>query len=349
MTARAWILTIFDNEWDHETVWAAADKAKLTLMCGQLETSPTTGREHWQVYCETDSMRSAGVKRLVSLVAHVEPRRGTRAEAIAYVTKEDTAVPGTRFFYPNEQRCKPEAKGQGRRSDLDGVHEALKEGATLEELSDSHFKAFIKYHKGLEKYKSLKMQPRKHKTELLIFYGEPGTGKSRLAAELCEMSGESTFYLRKGNGGALWWDGYDGQANVVVDDFYGWMPWDTLLRIADRYPLRVDTKGSSVEFVAKRIIITSNSAPRDWYNTEHKGIDYRALVRRISECVYYGVDYKVPVIKNGTILVENPPLRKADDKGKGLPWALEALAEVEEEDDAEEVSRFFSSQLSEFM
>lgn len=89
-----------------------------------------------------------------------------------------------------------------------------------------------------------------------------------------------------------WWDGYEGQPVVVLDDYYAWLPWDTLLRICDRYPLLVETKGGQANFVPKTVIITSNTMPHMWYK-EHAP-NWKALERRVTKWIYfYAVDKKM--------------------------------------------------------
>ncbi|KAL0152206.1 hypothetical protein M9458_051929 [Cirrhinus mrigala] len=89
-------------------------------------------------------------------------------------------------------------------------------------------------------------------TKVFVFVGRPGCGKSKMAADLC--TGSATYYKPRGP----WWDGYDGHVNVVIDDFYGWMSCDELLRVCDRYPCKVPVKGAFAEFVARNVYITSN-------------------------------------------------------------------------------------------
>jgi len=62
-----------------------------------------------------------------------------------------------------------------------------------------------------------------------------------------------------------WWDGYEGQHTVIIDEFYSWLRYDFFLRLTDRYPLQVETKGGSVQFVSRRIVFTSNTQPTEWY------------------------------------------------------------------------------------
>jgi len=69
---------------------------------------------------------------------------------------------------------------------------------------------------------------------------------------------------RDSNAGC-WWDGYEGQHTVIIDEFYSWLRYDFFLRLTDRYPLQVETKGGVVQFVSHRIVFTSNTPPTAWY------------------------------------------------------------------------------------
>jgi len=53
------------------------------------------------------------------------------------------------------------------------------------------------------------------------------------------------------------------------------------LRLLDRYPISLPTKGGHVQFVATTILITSNFAPLDWYKWEGREVQQAALMRRI--------------------------------------------------------------------
>jgi len=150
----------------------------------------------------------------------------------------------------------------------------------MSEVVRAHPDTYIRYHRGIEKlfgYIS-KRAERTWKTETFVYYGEPGTGKSRTAKEICETRGYQIYYKSRGD----WWDFYNGQEAVIIDDFYGWLKYDELLRLTDRYPLIVPTKGGFTEFMAKLIIITTNKPIDSWY-TGHWYDDTakRALLRRI--------------------------------------------------------------------
>ena len=73
---------------------------------------------------------------------------------------------------------------------------------------------------------------------------------------------------------------------MVIDDFYGWIRLDEMLRILDRYPHRVEVKGGMVQFLAEKIYITSNVEPKDWYKDETHNVLIKALLRRIDNTIF---------------------------------------------------------------
>jgi len=107
------------------------------------------------------------------------------------------------------------------------------------------------------------------KPEVVWLYGPTGSGKTSMARKYFEFlqgSGDSeiTNYIRT-PGPIKWWDGYEGDVYTVIDDFRRNQLRDVggfayLLRLLDRYPVRVEIKGGSVPFVAHYIVIT---CPRD--------------------------------------------------------------------------------------
>lgn len=113
--------------------------------------------------------------------------------------------------------------------------------------------------------------------EIEIFWGPSGSGKTRRAVE----ENPGAYILTKPRDkSSLWWNGYNGQSTVIIDEFYGWIQYDFLLRLLDRYPLRVEIKGGAVNMAATKFVITSNKPWREWY----KNIDdLSALERRIRE------------------------------------------------------------------
>ncbi len=119
--------------------------------------------------------------------------------------------------------------------------------------------------------------------EVHIYVGDPDAGKTRACYDQARAGDYSIYDVMSPNmqGGAIWFDGYQREHAILLDDFYGWLPWTFLLKLLDRYPMRVQTKGGVTPFLSKKIFITSNSHPNTWY---HYGghMQYAALERRIT-------------------------------------------------------------------
>lgn len=148
----------------------------------------------------------------------------------------------------------------------------------MRDVLDSCPAVFVKYHKGLAAATALLAKRRDPNVSptIHIWWGDSGTGKSRKAV----TDYPDGFILTKPNGNnCVWFDGYEGQQVIIFDEFYGWIQYDLLLRILDRYPLKLQIKGGFVECSATTFIFTSNKPWQEWYNLP----DVSALERRIKE------------------------------------------------------------------
>ena len=168
----------------------------------------------------------------------------------------------------------------GQRTDLCAFREKIKSGASDAILINDHFNEFVKYHRVIERVRMAFREPRNWEMDVNVFWGASGSGKTRRAFQ---EAGESHYFLSKGDNGQItWWDGYDGQTSIVIDDFYGWLPWSFILRLLDRYPFTVQVKGGAVPFTSRRIFITSNQHPQYWYKNVPNN-DMTPLLRRINK------------------------------------------------------------------
>jgi len=120
---------------------------------------------------------------------------------------------------------------------------------------------------------------------VLVLWGPSGTGKSRLAFELASRKAKEThddYYVKTAHN--TWWDGYNGEKIVIIDDYAGQWPITYALNVLDRYPMQVEFKGGSTNLQATTFIITSNYHPQDWYLTgtydERRRESVNALLRR---------------------------------------------------------------------
>lgn len=182
---------------------------------------------------------------------------------------------------------------QGKRSDLEALKDAIQEGKSVEELFDEHFGVMIKYPRGIANYLSIKTRRRDFQTHWELHLGEPGTGKTTSVA--------SRYPGAYWKAPSEWWPGYTGQSVVVLDEFYGYLPFTYLLRLGDSTPLEVQVKGSESQFLASTVVFISNTHPAAWYKDPR--LDVRALLRRFGK-VYFHAKHVEPEVFDGLDAME---------------------------------------------
>nr|AKM52583.1 replication associated protein [Goose circovirus] len=238
------------------------------------EKGEKEGTPHLQGFLSLrKNAKAAAIEEKLGGRAWLSRARGSDEENEEYCAKERTYL---RVGEPNRK---------GRSSDLADAASDVLAGLPITEVARKYPTTFVMFGRGLERLRQVIVEtPRDWKTDVIVLIGPPGSGKSRYAFEFPAVE---KYYKSRGK----WWDGYNGQDVVVMDDFYGWLPYDDLLRVCDRYPLRVEYKGGMTQFVAKTLIITSNREPRDWYKCE---VDVSALYRRITQYLVLTPDGYAP-------------------------------------------------------
>lgn len=231
---------------------------------GQLEQGSDTGYIHWQLFvCFSRSVRLGAVKSLFGDGIHAELSRSAAAEA--YVWKEDTRISGTQF----ELGSKPLKRNSSK--DWDSILESAKRGRLDEVPSD----VLVRHYSSLRRIAADHLTPQPMERIIYVFWGPTGVGKSRMAWSEGGLASYPKDPLSK------FWDGYRGQEHVIIDEFRGTVNISHVLRWFDRYPVIVEIKGSSVPLVAKKIWITSNLHPKDWY-PDLDSSTVSALLRRLN-------------------------------------------------------------------
>lgn len=290
--SRRWCFTInnpLDGGSDDPSVWLKdyedADNLRWAIWQYERGTEHTT--LHIQGFVEfVNAHRLAGVRALASR-GHWEIALGDNQAQADYCRDETgvgplEAIPGG-HAWQGEIGSMP-ASGRGRRNDLSEIQRKLREGASMAVVAEEHFGSYLRYNRGMSLYRQLTAKPRTWQTFTKVLYGPPGCGKSHLALS---EAGEGAYWLSKANSERVFWDGYDGQENVVIDEFEGWLTKTFLCRLLDMYPMQVETKGSAVPLAVKKIWITSNHRPESWFPMKGLG----AVARRLrAPC---GVCYKM--------------------------------------------------------
>ncbi|AYP28913.1 MAG: putative viral replication protein [Circoviridae sp.] len=270
MASRNWVFTV--NNPTEEIVYP--DYIKIGVH--QLEQGEF-GTPHYQGYIECKhSVRLEQLKRWLP-TAHWEKRKGSRLECLSYVTKESSRIEDTVYFGISDIEVAQILENGTKRSQQENLKEIQKkilDGASDGEIADDFFDIWVKYYKAFSHYRMLKTPKRDWSVETIVIQGATGVGKSRM----CMDDFPSAYWKQR----SQWWDGYSGEETIIIDEFYGWLPFDTLLRLCDRYPLLLEVKGGQVQCLAKRVIITTNALPHNWYKSN---CYFASFVRRVTEWV----------------------------------------------------------------
>ncbi len=253
------------------------------------EEKGVDGTVHYQGYIELKkAVRLSRMKTLFGDRYHFEARRGTQAQAIAYCKKAESRLAnGFVWTYGSPKRG-------GTAGKFSDVVTALKNGMDIEEAEDQFTEHFVMWKDKLQDY-ALKIKGiRNWATDIHIYVGKSGTGKTYTA----QHEDEDYYVVPWPMGGRWWWPGYTGQNTVVMDEFRHQIKLDVMLKMMDRYDWHLESKGRNFHFCSKKIIITTNIDPKDWYPHIEKS-KKEPLARRIREfCTIWdfseGVDFSWP-------------------------------------------------------
>ncbi len=261
--AKDWCFTInnpSDGHWEKLFQW---DYKYLVF---QLELGES-GTPHMQGFIQfQEKIRLTGLKKLCKH-AHWEKRKGTVEEAVHYCKKpvpdcECKHCAGLQRFdaFHEDGEC----SFSGERTELSQVADAIK-AKGITHAVDRFPHLYIKFHSGMKALATHYTPGRKEPPTVTVLYGKSGTGKTRYAMEcfprpyLLGAAGASSSADFVGDYRPL------EHETFVLEEFYGDWKFRNLLRVLDRYPNEVQTKGGYQQFLASHVVITSNVPPDEWY------------------------------------------------------------------------------------
>lgn len=255
--------------------------ATMDYMVYGWETCPTTKRPHLQGYVEWDQTRTMAHCQKV-LPCSWRLCNGDQASNIKYCTKEGDFI---EFG---------EKKNQGARSDLAALRAAVDVGTPELQLWQDHFSTMTRYHKGVNIYRSLLVPERNWQTIVILIVGPPGRGKTNTAFALAKGFGEPLFVIPETKGSGLYFDMYQGQPIVLLDEMDGGRMKPTLFNgLCDSKPYTVPIHGTgNVNWCPRVIIITSNYLPKYWWRKRNP-TQIVQTTRRIHVLMNF-TDKKVP-------------------------------------------------------
>lgn len=238
--ARDWCFTYFDTDKELDF-----DKNNVRYICYGVERCPSTDREHYQgfaIFKRTCRMPKAKQWIGGGDGTHIEPRRGTRDQARDYCRKS-----GGRFW----------EWGQ-----YDGMTKEELFKQPIEYIKENYQEFFCRYHRGLEKL-NLTKGPAWRDVEVILIWGESGTGKTRMVMEMDSVYKIDPPYR--------WFDGYEGEETLLIDDYKkGAVERGLFLNLLDGYRMRLETKGGHTWALWKKVYITSNFNADGWDNASKR-------------------------------------------------------------------------------
>lgn len=266
---------------------------KHRYICYGLEIAPTTQTKHIQGYIELNiAQRFTFLHNYFNftrnkelLKFHIEIANGTAEDNKKYSSKE-----GDFFEYG-------EPATQGSRTDLKVIKQAVKENPkNIKEIVEEHGNNLqqIRYAETLRQYYFEDRDPNNPPKVYWIF-GSTGIGKTSLIyknfSDVCSVS--SYDWLGTG---------YKQNECFLLDDFREYdIPFQTILKITDRYPLTLFYKGSQIPLNSPFIIFTSPKSITNTFKSTKE--DLKQLKRRVKEIDLDSVNNKDEI-----------DLRNLDDK-----------------------------------
>ncbi len=232
------------------------------------EICPKTKKIHHQGWVQfVNKKRMGGVKKVFGTQKlHIESCKGNEIQNVNYCAKEK------KYKYIGEYIV------QGQRTNMENIKKDLDNGATMKNIADSNFGDYCRYHSGFDKYKKMcdKERTKKfRKIQVEIVCGPTGTNKTRNAVE----ENQNAFKIEGAN--LKWFDGYEMESTLIIDEYNNDIPITKLLNILDGYQLRLEIKGSFTYANWTKVIITTNLRPEE-IHSKAKEEHVNALNRRVT-------------------------------------------------------------------
>lgn len=263
---RAFAFTV--NNYDDGDI---ATISKLTAIARYLivgDEKGDSGTPHLQGYIYTPEAKTfSAMKKKLPAGAHIEAARGSPEQNQKYCSKQKVLIEHGDLPY------------HGKRTDIEQVREILNDPQTIGPMRTiTSVASSLQSIRIAEIFLKYNEPGRSWRPDVHWYWGPSGSGKTYQAkAWLSEDNGD-VYKCMKSN---KWWEGYDAQPNILIDEFRkNWCLFAELLDLLDENEYRVECKGGSRQLLSRKIAITSCFHPEDVYDTRE---DVYQLTRRITQ------------------------------------------------------------------
>lgn len=168
---------------------------------------------------------------------------------------------------------------QGERNDLIQLRDQIIDGKRVDEIMTENPVAYHKFGRTLNALEDVILR-KKYRTAMTTcdwYWGPTGVGKSHTCFHGYDP--DKCYILPNDRG---WWDGYKGQEIVIINEYRGWIPYDELLQLIDKWPYNVRRRNREpTPFTSKHVIITCSMPPEDIYVHRNENDNINQLLRRI--------------------------------------------------------------------
>lgn len=289
---KRWTFTSFEEQ---PPPW---NETFLSYLIYGKETCPSTGRPHWQGYLETHTKRTLG-----GVVKYFHQNKQTHLKL--FVSGGNAKQ--------NQNYCGKDGKvaefgtpmKQGERNDIHNLRDQVARGRRVDDMmleeKAEHMQRYYKFLREVEDIRE-KRKPQEAEEKCMIYWywGSTGSGKTYAAFQLAP---DAYWHNVEDSG---WFDNYDGQRDMIIDDFRGEIPYQQLLKLAQEYPYTVKRRNRPpMRFKAKRIFITCPFHPRDLYKNLNQEDSLEQLYRRCAEIKHFTKYKKAEPLPS---IPENVPL-----------------------------------------
>jgi len=275
---RKWIMTDWlteeNGDWQEGIKrWQALDESKIRYAVWVVEKGKD-GKPHIQgfIHFNRPIAMTTVKSRLNSKSVHVEKVINDEAAA-HYCSKphegcncKHCTKAGERLYGPVEVGEKPDYEKQKKVKPMEELALMIQKGLTDAQIAEEAPWALLRHSRGIN---ALRFAHNKAKSqewrdvEVILLLGDAGTGKTAWA--IADSKGD--YFKPDLSKKEIWFDGYQGETTLILDDFRGSScKFEQLLKLMDGHQLSIPIKGGHTYALWKRVVITSNTSPEDWYS-----------------------------------------------------------------------------------